>query len=68
MVIQKGQFNSIRRVVFATLTGLTSIYGHPLLSTQDEDEPDIDFGSPEFYEKMVVIMALVLLGGAFAGK
>jgi hypothetical protein len=56
----------------ATASFTSAIYGHPLSAytkqeVGGEEEPTIDYGSPEFYEKMIVIMALVLVGGAFAG-
>jgi hypothetical protein len=67
-----SHLGSIRLIILATASFTSSIYGHPLsIYTKQEvggeEEPSIDFGSPEFYEKMVVIMILVLVGGAFAG-
>lgn len=55
----------------ATASFTSAIYGHPLNAYTNQEvsgeEPNIDFGSAEFYEKMIVIMVLVLVGGAFAG-
>ncbi|CEP17632.1 hypothetical protein [Parasitella parasitica] len=63
--------NSIRAIVLATISLTSTIYGHPLSQYTNQpvivNEPEIDYGSPEFYEKLVIIMALVLTGGAFAG-
>lgn len=61
---------SIRTLIISTASLSSSIYGHPLsaYSETNEEEPDIDYGSLEFYEKMAVIMFLVLLGGCFAGN
>jgi hypothetical protein len=62
---------SIRTFTIAATSLISSIYGHPLSAYTNkevlEEEPPIDYGSAEFVEKMVVVMALVLLGGAFAG-
>ncbi|RCI01946.1 hypothetical protein CU098_012198 [Rhizopus stolonifer] len=63
--------SNIRTLVIATASLFTSIYGHPLsaytIPEVDAEEPKIDYGSPEFYEKLIVIFGLVLLGGVFAG-
>jgi hypothetical protein len=67
-----SHLSSIRTVILATVSLASSIYGHPLSQYTNQEvaaeEPEIDFGSAEFYEKLVVIMILVLTGGAFAGK
>jgi hypothetical protein len=66
--LYRSQLNSVRTVLLASLSCITSIYGHPLtLTAAEEAEPEIDFGSAEFYEKIIVIFALVLIGGVFAG-
>lgn len=68
-----SHLSSIRTAILATLSLASSIYGHPLsqyTTTNQEvagEEPEVDYGSAEFYEKLVIIMALVLIGGAFAG-
>ncbi|KAG2213774.1 hypothetical protein INT46_005229, partial [Mucor plumbeus] len=66
-----SHLSSIRTVILATVSLASSIYGHPLSQYTNQEvaaeEPEIDFGSAEFYEKLVVIMILVLTGGAFAG-
>lgn len=73
-MIQHKSTSSIRTIFIATVSLISTIYGHPLQYTTNTDapetheEPQIDYGSPEFYEKLVIIMALVLLGGVFAGK
>lgn len=63
---------SIRTITLAIVSLISSIYGHPLSQYTNQEvaveEPEIDYGSPEFYENLVVIMVLVLTGGAFAGK
>jgi hypothetical protein len=63
---------SIRTIIIAVASLSSSIYGHPLnaytTKEVEGEEPNIDYGSADFYEKMIVIMALVLLGGAFAGN
>ncbi|KAH8551555.1 hypothetical protein BGW37DRAFT_494123 [Umbelopsis sp. PMI_123] len=58
-----------------TLIRLSLILGTSLLSAtkgspiyaQDVEEPTIDIGSAEFWTKLGTILALVLLGGVFAG-
>ncbi|KAI8982438.1 hypothetical protein BDF20DRAFT_866933 [Mycotypha africana] len=64
--------NSVKAALFAVGSFSTSIYGHPLniLSSDDgltPEEPPIDYGSAEFYERLIVIAVLVLTGGVFAG-
>jgi hypothetical protein len=59
--------------MLTSISLISSVYGHPLSSytnipEANTEEPEIDYGSPEFYEKLVLIMGLVLLGGVFAGK
>lgn len=65
-----SHLGSIRTLIIATASFTTSIYGHPLKAFQEVtgEEPPIDYGSADFIEKMTVVMFLVLLGGAFAGK
>lgn len=67
-----SHLGSIRTLIIATASFTSSIYGHPLSAfTQQEvtgEEPLIDYTSADFIEKMSVVMVLVLLGGAFAGK
>lgn len=66
-----SNLGSIRTTIIAAASFITSIYGHPLSSFHKEvleEEPPIDYGSADFIEKMTVVMALVLLGGAFAGN
>jgi CBS domain containing-hemolysin-like protein len=58
--------------MLTSISLISSVYGHPLSSytnipEANTEEPEIDYGSPEFYEKLVLIMGLVLLGGVFAG-
>lgn len=66
-----SHLGSIRSIILATASFTSAIYGHPLNAYTNQEvsgeEPNIDFGSAEFYEKMIVIMVLVLVGGAFAG-
>ncbi|KAI8647409.1 hypothetical protein BD408DRAFT_334810 [Parasitella parasitica] len=66
-----AHLSSVRTVVLATISLTSTIYGHPLSQYTNPEvivtEPEIDYGSPEFYEKLAIIMALVLTGGAFAG-
>jgi hypothetical protein len=64
-----SHLGSIRTIMLAATSFSSSIYGHPLsaYSEGNEEEAPIDYGSPEFFEQMVVIMALVLIGGCFAG-
>jgi hypothetical protein len=67
-----SNLGSIRTLILATTSLASSIYGHPLSTYTNkevlEEEPPIDYGSADFIEKMIVVMALVLLGGAFAGN
>jgi len=67
-----SHLGSIRTLILATVSLTSTIYGHPLSQYTNQEvaveEPEIDYGSAEFYEKLVVIMVLVLTGGAFAGK
>lgn len=66
-----SNLGSIRTIIIAGASFITSIYGHPLSSFHKEvleEEPPINYGSADFIEKMTVVMALVLLGGAFAGN
>jgi hypothetical protein len=46
---------------------LSATHGSPIYA-QDAEEPDIDFGSAEFWTKVSTILTLVLLGGVFAGE
>ncbi|KAI9276050.1 hypothetical protein BY458DRAFT_532995 [Sporodiniella umbellata] len=60
--------SSLRTLVITSISLISSIYGHPLSTlSETAEEPDIDYGSPEFYEKLLLIFGLVLLGGVFAG-
>lgn len=70
MLYRPQTIGSIRTFTLALVSLTSSIYGHPLssYSAPEADEPEIDYGSPAFYEKMAIIMFLVLLGGVFAGK
>lgn len=67
-----SHLGSIRTIILTTVSLTSSIYGHPLSQYTNQEvaveEPEIDYGSPEFYEKLAIIMVLVLTGGAFAGK
>lgn len=67
-----SHLSSIRTIILATVSLTSTIYGHPLSQYTNQEvaveEPEVDYGSAEFYEKLVVIMILVLTGGAFAGK
>ncbi|ORZ01327.1 hypothetical protein BCR43DRAFT_486762 [Syncephalastrum racemosum] len=54
---------TLRSLVFSLSTLLAAAY--PV--TQEESEAGPNIGSPEFYEKLVIVIALVLLGGVFAG-
>ena len=64
-----SNLGSLRTLVISFTTLASSIYGHPLtVLSKEKEEAPIDYGSADFIEKMVVIMALVLLGGAFAGN
>lgn len=66
-----SHLGSIRTLIIAAASFTTSIYGHPLKAFQQEvtgEEPPIDYASADFIEKMTVVMLLVLLGGAFAGR
>ncbi|CEJ00415.1 Putative DUF21-domain-containing protein [Rhizopus microsporus] len=69
MLYRPQTIGSIRTFTLALVSLTSSIYGHPLssYSASEADEPEIDYGSPAFYEKMAIIMFLVLLGGVFAG-
>ncbi|CEG75998.1 Putative Morphology protein [Rhizopus microsporus] len=69
MLYRPQTVGSIRTFTLALVSLTSSIYGHPLssYSAPEADEPEIDYGSPAFYEKMAIIMFLVLLGGVFAG-
>lgn len=66
-----SHISSIRTILLATVSLTSTIYGHPLSQYTNQEvavqEPEVDYGSAEFYEKLVVIMILVLTGGAFAG-
>ncbi|KAF1803792.1 hypothetical protein FB192DRAFT_1277127 [Mucor lusitanicus] len=66
-----SHLSSIRTIILATVSLTSTIYGHPLSQYTNQEvaveEPEVDYGSAEFYEKLVVIMILVLTGGAFAG-
>lgn len=73
MLIKQQHIGSIRTIMLTSISLISSVYGHPLSSytntpEANTEEPEIDYGSPEFYEKLVLIMGLVLLGGVFAGK
>lgn len=61
-----------RTLVVAAASLFTSIYGQPLnahIAPEIEtEEPEIEYGSAEFFEKLVVIFGLVIIGGVFAGK
>ena len=60
---------SALRALLVALSSLTSfIYAYPTTMLEVAEEPRIDIGSPEFWEKVAVVLFLVLLGGAFAGK
>ncbi|CAO3635147.1 unnamed protein product [Mucor hiemalis] len=39
----------------------------PLLFSVEDNEGEINYGSPAFYERLVIVATLVLLGGVFAG-
>ncbi|OBZ91946.1 Protein MAM3 [Choanephora cucurbitarum] len=58
-----------RTLVVAAASLFTSIYGQPLnpYAEPEAEEPEIDYGSAEFYEKLVIIFGLVIIGGVFAG-
>ncbi|KAI7849829.1 hypothetical protein BDC45DRAFT_519701 [Circinella umbellata] len=59
---------SALRALLVALSSLTSfIYAYPTTMLEVAEEPRIDIGSPEFWEKVAVVLFLVLLGGAFAG-
>lgn len=64
-----SNFSSIRTIIVAIASLSTSIYGHPLISSSEtsEEEGPVDYGSAAFWEKMTVVMFLVVIGGAFAG-
>ncbi|KAL1929730.1 hypothetical protein VTP01DRAFT_1868 [Rhizomucor pusillus] len=72
-MLQKNiRYTATVRISLLALTSLaTSIYGYPtsrILSEEDEIEPDFnDYMSFKFWEKIIVVVALVLLGGVFAG-
>lgn len=67
-----SNLGSIRSLVLVATSLTSSIYGHPLSAyTTTEgatEEAPIEYGSAKFFEQMVVVMILVLVGGAFAGK
>lgn len=56
--------------VFSSLILLRNIVGHPLISSATEPnvDPPVTYESPEFWERLISITFLVLLGGVFAGK
>lgn len=72
-MLQKNiRYTATVRISLLALTSLaTSIYGYPtsrIFSEEDEIEPDFnDYMSFKFWEKIIVVVALVLLGGVFAG-
>ncbi|KAG1447709.1 hypothetical protein G6F56_009175 [Rhizopus delemar] len=68
MLYQKQTIGSLRTLTITSISLISSIYGHPLSAlSETTEEPEIDYSSPEFYEKLVLIFGLVLLGGVFAG-
>lgn len=60
------------RSLFLSIVSLASnIHGYPTtpptISEVSTEAPNVDYGSPEFYERVVAISVLVVLGGVFAG-
>jgi len=55
---------------FSLFVLLKNIVGHPLISstTAPNVDPPVTYESPEFWERLISITFLVLLGGVFAGK
>lgn len=56
--------------VFSSFILLRNIVGHPLTSSATEPNVDlpVTYESPEFWERLISIAFLVLLGGVFAGN
>ncbi|CAO3675260.1 unnamed protein product [Umbelopsis ramanniana] len=61
-----SQLTLFRLSIILGTSLLSATHGSPIY-TQDAEEPDIDFGSAEFWTKVGTILTLVLLGGIFAG-
>ncbi|KAI7874242.1 DUF21-domain-containing protein [Lichtheimia hyalospora FSU 10163] len=60
------------RSLFLSIVSLAShIHGYPTtpphIAQVSNEAPNVDYGSPEFYERVVAISVLVVLGGVFAG-
>lgn len=62
------------RSLFLSIVSLASnIHGYPttpsfnITEASNEEAPNVDYGSPEFFERVVAISVLVVLGGVFAG-
>ena len=67
----RGLPASIVKLVLLLISTLTSLHSHPLASTRTlaplDDAPEEEPGSPAFWWKMGVSIALILGGGVFAG-
>lgn len=55
---------------FSLFVLLKNIVGYPLITstTAPNVDPPVTYESPEFWERLISITFLVLLGGVFAGK
>lgn len=56
-----------RITLFSLSILLKSILGQPL-SVQEHVDPPMNYETPVYYEKLLSVAFLVLLGGVFAGK
>ncbi|KAI9314164.1 hypothetical protein BX666DRAFT_1862814 [Dichotomocladium elegans] len=68
MALVSTRINALRTSFLALAQLASVIYGYPTgFVIQEEEKLEIDWGSPEFLEKVAIIIFLVLLGGVFAG-
>lgn len=71
MVIKAPAYLAWRTCFIALCALASSIHGYPanifLAAEEGGGAHDIDYGSASFWERIVIITVLVLLGGVFAG-